>query len=218
MASYTTHYNIKKPTFFESADVLDVNANMDILDTTVYNVQNSIAPDFSSSSTYEVDDLVIYNSLLYRCTTAVITAGAWNSANWTREYAVNTGGGGGSGSSLPDYSTTEQNTGQKWVDGSDIYQCTFVKSSSDFSDNTITISLASLNPNVIVNANGMFTSGTGVNEFTAPIPYVEPLNLSGSSINLFYLNQSKDLCIRRSSSSLDVSSIFTTVWYTKTIS
>lgn len=30
-------------------------------------------------------------------------------------------GGGGGGSSLPNYSTVEQKTGQKWIDGSEIY-------------------------------------------------------------------------------------------------
>lgn len=32
------------------------------------------------------------------------------------------GGGGGGGGSLPDYSTTEHKTGQKWIDGKDIYE------------------------------------------------------------------------------------------------
>lgn len=31
---------------------------------------------------------------------------------------------GGSGGALPDYSTIEQNTGRKWIDGRDIYQKT----------------------------------------------------------------------------------------------
>ena len=33
----------------------------------------------------------------------------------------NNGGGGGGGSLLPNYSTEEQKTGQKWIDGKDIY-------------------------------------------------------------------------------------------------
>lgn len=36
---------------------------------------------------------------------------------------VSSGGGGG----LPDYSTTEQKTGRKWIDGKDIYVCTWNK-------------------------------------------------------------------------------------------
>lgn len=45
----------------------------------------SLADAFSDISTYAVDDVVIYNSLLYICTTAVTTPGAWTgSTNWTR--------------------------------------------------------------------------------------------------------------------------------------
>ena len=43
----------------------------------------SIAPAFSTSSTYAVGDYVTREGLLYKCTTAVSTAGAWNAANWT---------------------------------------------------------------------------------------------------------------------------------------
>lgn len=46
-------------------------------------------------------------------------------------WATPSGGGGGGG--LPDYSTTEQNTGRKWIDGSDIYVKTVT-----FSNTTIT--------------------------------------------------------------------------------
>lgn len=42
-----------------------------------------IAPQFSESATYAAGDMCVYGHRLYRCTTAVTTAGAWNSANWT---------------------------------------------------------------------------------------------------------------------------------------
>ena len=49
-------------------------------------VQESLAPAFSTSSTYAVGEHVTYNGGLYRCTTAVTTAGAWTgSANWTAD-------------------------------------------------------------------------------------------------------------------------------------
>ena len=45
----------------------------------------SIANAFDTTATYNVGDLVIYNSLLYACTVAVTTPGAWTgSANWGR--------------------------------------------------------------------------------------------------------------------------------------
>lgn len=45
----------------------------------------SLANAFSSSSIYAVGDMVTYNNLLYVCSTAVNTPGAWTGAtNWTR--------------------------------------------------------------------------------------------------------------------------------------
>ena len=46
----------------------------------------SIADAFDTTATYAVGDLVVYNNLLYECSVAVITPGAWTgSANWTRK-------------------------------------------------------------------------------------------------------------------------------------
>ena len=45
----------------------------------------SLSDQFSNSSAYAVGDYVIYNNLLYKCTTAVTTPGDWTgSLNWTR--------------------------------------------------------------------------------------------------------------------------------------
>jgi len=44
---------------------------------------SSLAPAFSTSTTYAVGDYVTHEGLLYKCTTAVTTAGAWNAANWS---------------------------------------------------------------------------------------------------------------------------------------
>ena len=44
---------------------------------------DSIADEYSSSSTYKLGQLCIYNNTLYRCTTAITTAGAWDSSKWT---------------------------------------------------------------------------------------------------------------------------------------
>lgn len=49
-------------------------------DVSIYN----IADEYSSSSTYAVGDLVIYDGVLYKCTTAISTAEAWNSTHWTQ--------------------------------------------------------------------------------------------------------------------------------------
>ena len=45
----------------------------------------SIADAFDTTATYAVGDLVMYNSLLYVCSVAVTTPGAWTgTTNWTR--------------------------------------------------------------------------------------------------------------------------------------
>lgn len=38
---------------------------------------------YSSSSTYKVGDLVIYNNSLYKCNTDITTAEEWNASHWT---------------------------------------------------------------------------------------------------------------------------------------
>lgn len=42
-----------------------------------------IAPEYDGSQTYAVGDLVMYRSVLYRCTTAITTPEAWTAAHWT---------------------------------------------------------------------------------------------------------------------------------------
>lgn len=38
---------------------------------------------YDDTSTYTVGDLCIYNNALYKCTTAITTAEAWNASHWT---------------------------------------------------------------------------------------------------------------------------------------
>jgi len=46
-------------------------------------IMDNLAPAFSTSSTYAVGDYVTYEGLLYKCATAVSTAGEWDAANWS---------------------------------------------------------------------------------------------------------------------------------------
>ena len=63
-----------------------------VTDTTLSN----IAEDYDATSTYAVGDCVLYQRVLYQCTTAIPTAEAWNSDHWTAVKAVDVGSGGGS--------------------------------------------------------------------------------------------------------------------------
>ena len=51
-------------------------------------IEDIIAPAFSTSDTYALGDYVIYNGKLYECTTAVSTAGAWDSNDWTESKVM----------------------------------------------------------------------------------------------------------------------------------
>jgi len=43
--------------------------------------------NYNAASTYALNDIVIYDNKLYKCTTEIETAEAWNSAHWTQIYA-----------------------------------------------------------------------------------------------------------------------------------
>ena len=56
--------------------------------TTAEAVIGNETDTYSASSTYALGDLVIYNSLLYKCTTAITVAEAWTVAHWTQVNLV----------------------------------------------------------------------------------------------------------------------------------
>lgn len=47
-------------------------------------LRDSIAQEYSESTLYSIGDYVIHEEQLYRCTTEITTAEAWNDAHWTR--------------------------------------------------------------------------------------------------------------------------------------
>lgn len=49
----------------------------------VFALLSDLAPNFSTSATYAINNLCVYNGTLYRCTTAITTAEAWTAAHWT---------------------------------------------------------------------------------------------------------------------------------------
>lgn len=101
--------NLKTSVSGLSEDVSDLN------DTKANQI--TIAPFFNEETAYEVGDLVYYNGLSYRCTTA--HEGEWDADDFAATTIANELAN--LNISLPNYSTTEQLTGQKWIDGKDIY-------------------------------------------------------------------------------------------------
>ena len=99
MATYTSNYGWTKPSGSDNVDISVLNDNLDDQDITIHDAFLNMAPPFSESSTYAVDDIVLYTTGLYKCHTAVVTPGSWTgSTNW-QVYKLSEGGGGGGGTS-----------------------------------------------------------------------------------------------------------------------
>lgn len=83
MATYTSNYGWTKPSGSDNVDISVLNNNLDDQDSTIHDAFLNMAPPFSESSTYAVDDIVLYGTGLYKCHTAVVTPGSWTgSTNW----------------------------------------------------------------------------------------------------------------------------------------
>jgi len=99
MATYTSNYGWTKPSGSDNVDISVLNDNLDDQDSTIHDAFLNMAPPFSESSTYAVDDIVLYTTGLYKCHTAVVTPGSWTgSTNW-QVYKLSEGGSGGGGTS-----------------------------------------------------------------------------------------------------------------------
>lgn len=58
-------------------------------DSSGYAASTSIAPEYSPSGIYAVGDYCMHDGALYRCTTAIATAEAWNASHWTADNVKN---------------------------------------------------------------------------------------------------------------------------------
>jgi len=101
MATYTSNYGWTKPSGSDNVDISVLNNNLDDQDSTIHDAFLNMAPPFSESSTYAVDDIVLYTTGLYKCHTPVVTPGSWTgSTNW-QVHKLSEGGSGGGGYVLP---------------------------------------------------------------------------------------------------------------------
>lgn len=120
MSTYTDNYQLEKPVQSDSGDVSVLNRNSDKIDTIMHASQVSIADAYDENATYNTGDVVMYEFFLYECLDDNVT-GTWDATKWQRTTAATSGSSGSAGIN---YSTTEQDTGLKWIDGSAIYQKT----------------------------------------------------------------------------------------------
>ena len=96
-------------------------------------VDNYIAPNYNSNNTYNVGDLVLHDTNLYQCNTAITTPEAWNSSKWTKitlADTLNSGGVAGDtlkiGAIIPYTGTTAPN-GYMICDGTAISRTTYAE-------------------------------------------------------------------------------------------
>ncbi|MDN0031604.1 hypothetical protein QVN85_01685 [Oscillibacter valericigenes] len=96
MASYTTNLNLlKKDPVADASDTFNIttmlNENWDKIDAAMGAAR--AAEPYSAAKTYAVGDYCTHDGKLYRCTTAITAAEAWNAAHWAEttvaeEFAV----------------------------------------------------------------------------------------------------------------------------------
>ena len=107
---YTENYQYRKPVIgIDVADVKDINFNSDKTDTLIHNTQISLAPAYDLTKTYDTGNVVMYETLMYKCKEDNVT-GAWDASKWERTTAGENGSGGGGSSVVPNPSGTPTDT------------------------------------------------------------------------------------------------------------
>lgn len=69
----------------------------------LFDMVANIADDYDSTATYAVNDYVVYNGVLYKCTSAISIAETFTPAHWTAVLIMDeiaAGGGGGGSTTL----------------------------------------------------------------------------------------------------------------------
>ena len=189
MATSTQHFNLIKPSITDNVNVGNLNTNFENIDTIMYDNQQKsegalgdLADAFSTAGTYAVGDLVIYENKLYKCTTAVTLAEAWDSTKWTATTLAAEMGKG-----LHIYSTDEQVVGT-WIDGKPVYEKTYEYTILS----TIVAGATQLfnEPNIRpISITGFFANNTDSRRF--PLPYVY-----GSKTATLFFDENENFTLR----------------------
>lgn len=82
--SYSVH-NFQPNDVLLASQLNEMDTQIATNESAASDAESSIAsmiPEYSSSSTYDVGDLVMHETQLYRCSTAITTAEAWTPAHW----------------------------------------------------------------------------------------------------------------------------------------
>lgn len=152
-----------------------------------------IADEFSTESTYAVDDYVMHEGSLYKCTTAVTTAGAWDSTKWTETLVmdeVEAGGGGGT-TVIANPSGTATDDLTKVQIGSTIYD--IPGGGSSYTDVTGTLTAGSTS---ITLSDAAITTSSTIEVFNdLDVPY-NSKTLSTGNITLTFDAQSSNMSVK----------------------
>lgn len=168
----------------------------------------NFASVYDSTATYAVDDVVTYNGVLYKCTTAITTAEAFDSSKWTAITITDY-----MGSSTVNYSTTEHIVGT-WIDGSLVYEITVNIGSLSTGINYINVSQIA-NMDKVIDLSGMLHQST----FGQWIPIEHIHQMSAEyMINATVLLNDSQLRITVGTDWQGFSEGFATIRYTKTSS
>lgn len=154
-----------------------------------------IGDGYSTTQSYKIGDLCIYNNVLYRCITAIDEGESWNSSHWEQTNL------GDEVRKSEVYSIEEVDTGKIWVDGKKIYRRVYCGHRNESDDTHFNVPIGFDTWKDVVNLNGSVYLFTGN---TVPIPgtllnqttiNVIPLIILGKEAdwnpNSFYITPSK---------------------------
>ena len=110
MATITERFGFTKPAGSDPASIVPLNSNTDLIEQYLGRTQDMIAPMYDDTATYDVGDIVTYESKLYKCITAIATPETFDDTKWEETTAVDEGGGGGGSSVIPNPTGTPTDT------------------------------------------------------------------------------------------------------------
>ena len=100
MATTTERFGFTLPAGSDPVLRAHINGNTNLTEQYIGATQDMIAPMYDDAATYDVGDICTYDSVLYKCITAIATAEPFDATKWTETTAVEEGSGGGGGSNV----------------------------------------------------------------------------------------------------------------------
>ena len=96
MATNTERFGFTLPSGQDPASIIPLNLNTQNIEKYLGMTQDMLAPLYDATEgTYEVDDIVTHDSILYKCIIAIATPEAFDETKWAQTTAVSEGGGAG---------------------------------------------------------------------------------------------------------------------------